>query len=191
MNSNSNQCPADVVEQLKRVDWNKMEGTADPVGTFEQFMKCVPRDEVNKILLAQNKVFVDSILNDIYTKNKIDYPPFGPTNMMKQTYQSAKITEILRGLLDKQKTKDTKYHFGTLDMTNMLESGFGTVGAWINNTARGVGRTVSQPRQTLSSTGRSLKHMFGLNREPEYGNGTYYKGGKRSYRKTRRHTRKA
>jgi hypothetical protein len=183
-----NSCPEDIVQELKNTNWNLLHGTVEDIEKFKTFMKCVNPYEVDKILIDQNRAFVHAVLTSIYAKNKLDYPPFGPTNTMKQTYQSAKITEILRGLLDKQKTSDPQYKFGSLDLENMTRSGFETVGSWGLNTARGIGRTLSQPRQMIANTGKSIKNMFGMNTDPEYG--TYYKGGKRSHRKTRRHPRK-
>ena len=167
----ANRCNEDVIAMLKRKNWNSLHGDPIDIQNFALFNQCVDENERSNIMIDQNKAFVNSVLAAIYSKNKLDYPPIGPEDVTKQQYQTMKITKILEGLLS---TYDFSM-FGKLNMGNILQSGMETVGTWGMNTARGMNRTISQPRQTMSSTGTSLKRMFGMKN-----------GGKRRRRNTGR-----
>jgi hypothetical protein len=168
-----NQCPEGEVGNLIETNWNRLHGTPEDLENFKMFVRCVNPMEVGKTMVNQNKAFVNSILTAIYAKNKLDYPPLGPMSESKQTFQAMKIVAILRAILYKQKTNDYNYQFGSINLDNMFESGATTANAWGMNAVRGMNRTISQPSKTMSSTGTSIKRMFGINR-----------GGKRRHTKT-------
>lgn len=168
-------CNPQLLNTLENTNWNKLHGNGPmDIINLSLFAECFNSKERFEtkadIMLGQNKAFVQAILTHIYAKNKLDYPPVGPMDPTKQEYQSLKIQRIIQAIINTY-----AYQFGSLDLVNMTESGVHTAAAWGMNTARGINRTVSQPRQTASNTGTSIKRMFGWN-----------KGGRHRHRKNGR-----
>ena len=109
------QCNPSVISELKNMNWNRMHGTSEDLAAFYSFIECVDPRDIADILIGQNKAFVSTVLNAIYAKNKLDYPPIGPMDQIKQRFQSLKIREILKAMLLKQELNERQYDFGALE----------------------------------------------------------------------------
>ena len=54
------------------------------------------------LLLKHNSVFYQTILNTIAAKNKLDFPPLGPTSDESKEFQNEKIKYLLQAIMDKE-----------------------------------------------------------------------------------------
>ena len=122
-------------------------------------------------LLDQNPAFVQAIISAVVAKNKLDYPPFGPTDPQKQVFQTLKIEGLIQAI---QKLYAVSSGYGKLGISQTTKAGVNTASTWTQNTARGISRVVSAPSKAASSTYKSAKSLLG-----------FTKGGRRKkHRKT-------
>ena len=139
-----------VVSQMP--NFNRMQGTASDLTTLKS--TCSNSSSARAQLLAQNAAFKQVIVMNIAAKNKLDYPPAGPTSPDKKAFQNQKIKYLLQAIGES----------GDLSSVGVAQStmaGFNTLGTWGSNAFRGTKRAVSSPSTAASSTGKSVKSMFG------------------------------
>ena len=134
------------------VNFNRLHGTPEDIDLLNRYIKEDPV-KLNKALIDQNRAFVQAVITAVTAKNKLDYPPSGPTSKEKQQFQAMKITQIMNAIQQEYSQK-----YGYTGMLHSVIAGFETLGAWIGNTSRGVGRVGTAP----SSTYKSAKAMFGF-----------------------------
>ena len=147
---------------------NRLNGSSPE--DIKQLISFCSTPEGRKKLLEQNALFSQSITMAIAAKNKADYPPLGPTNPYKKSFQTIKIDALLKAYTENNKNS------GSTGVGQSAMAGFNTIGTWGANAARGTQRAVTAPSSTASSVGKSLKGWFGM-------------GGRKKKRK--RGTRKA
>jgi hypothetical protein len=179
---NTKVCNPEVVRMLKATNWNKVHGDAQDIINLELLRKCVSPNEFSDIFISQNKAFVHNLLTAIYAKNKLDYPPLGPMSESKQTFQHQKIMAILESIMIKEQSEYNQFNFGKLGVQKMVSSAADSAATLGMNVVRGIERSVSEPKSTLTKTKESMKHMLGLTQKWNLAGN---KGGRRKqHRKT-------
>ena len=133
-------------------NFNRMQGTANDLTTLNSI--CGISSTARAQLLAQNAAFKQVIVMNIAAKNKTDYPPAGPTSPDKKAFQNQKIKYLLQAIGESG-------DLSSLGVSQSTMAGFNTLGTWGANAVRGTKRAVSSPSTAASSTGKSVKSMFG------------------------------
>ena len=151
-------------------NFNQLHGNeTKDIFTLQESLKTI---DGYSALLDQNPAFVQAIISAVVAKNKLDYPPFGPTDPQKQVFQTLKIEGLIQAI---QKLYAGNSGYAKLGISQNAKAGVNTASTWTKNTARGISRVVSAPSKAASSTYKSAKALFG------------YKGGRRKkHRKTHR-----
>ncbi len=157
-------------------NFNRLTGTPSDLQSLNQ----LSNDKSGRQqLLAQNAAFKQAITTAIAAKNKLDYPPAGPTNPDKKKFQDKKIKLLLQSIGES----------GDLSSIGMMQSamsGFNTLGTWGANAARGTQRAVTAPSSTAASVGKSAKGWFGYGGKKRRGKRGTRKSAKRGTRKAKK-----
>jgi hypothetical protein len=177
----SKRCNENVMNMLKQKNWNRLHGNntheLSDLGLFADCFNSPDKFEIKAdIMIDQNKAFVQAVLTSIYIKNKTDYPSsLGPTDPVSQAYQSLKIQRIITAIIESY-----SYQFGSLNIGNIAQKKLDIAVSMGNRAAESIGRTVDRQKNNFSSTGTSIKRMFGWTKGGRY---RHRKNGRRISRK--------
>jgi hypothetical protein len=145
--------------------FNRMDGTPEDLKKLQSFANYKsddPRVVANRQkLLNQNRGFYTWIMLNVAAKNKLDYPPFGPSDPNKKAFQDYKLKCLFKAISEKS-TSET----GALVDSPLGSHGVGQqyvaaargLGSQFANMGRGIARI---PSSGISSVGTSIKNMFG------------------------------
>lgn len=105
-----------------------------------------------KLLLKHNAVFYQTIMNTIASKNKVDFPPFGPTSENNLQFQNEKLKILLYAVIEKRTSPDgleLKYPLAQFGVGQAAVSGVRTVASKTAGLMRGVGSLFSKSPQQI------------------------------------------
>jgi len=131
---------------------------------FANYKSDDPRVVANRQkLLNQNRGFYTWIMLNVAAKNKLDYPPFGPTDPTKKAFQDYKLKCLFKAILEKS-TSETgalvDFPLGSHGIGQQYVAAARGLGSQFANMGRGIARG---PSSGISSVGTSIKNMFGQN----------------------------
>lgn len=113
-----------------------------------------------KLMLKHNAIFYQTIMNTIAAKNKLDFPPFGPTSEGNLQFQNEKLKILLYALLEKRTSPDgieLKYPLAQFGLGQAAFSGARTVASKTAGLMRGVGSLFSKSPQQAQQSHQALQ----------------------------------
>ncbi len=145
--------------------FNKLSGTEqEALSNLNNFCKYDDDSSTAKkqrqTLLNQNRGFYTWVMIHVAGKNKLDYPPFGPTTPAKIEFQDKKLRCLFKAIAEKTTSEtgiETTYSLGSHGVLQQYASGIRGIGSQLSNMGRGISRG---PTSGLSSTYKSVGNIM-------------------------------